>query len=250
MMTDHLDGMHARATAQSSQFGEILDHWVDSYSVALLVLSLPFSMGAEGPLVIVAVTSGVLVYHTQLLVHRESGKFIYPPTGGAASAVLLALSLIAISLVLRVLPPNSHQRHVFVGLILLVMAGGQFTNIRFYLQKLQRERALLGVALLAYGLIAGLYATEHLTLGQISLLWVALSFRMSGSLVLYTVTKRAYRGWDPVLLLLLFALVTGAIALPRASLGNLGLTSFFSCAVAAYCLLSNLREFFRVTQKL
>jgi len=37
---DNLDGMHARETNRTSKFGELLDHWCDSFNTALTAASL------------------------------------------------------------------------------------------------------------------------------------------------------------------------------------------------------------------
>ncbi len=245
MLTDHLDGMHARATGQGSKLGEILDHWVDSYSVTLLVLSLPVSMGATGPLVTIAVTSGAMVYHTQLLVHRSTGKFVYPPTGGAASAVLLAVGLAAIAVILRFVPFAPLHREIFVALVLLIMIAGQVVNVSFYFRRLKEDRQLSALFLLAYGVVALLYSLHLMPFSLVALLWIVLSFRMSGSLVLYTVTKRPYRGWDPILLVLL-----GLVLLSAAVPVELNLTLISTSIVVAYTLIANARDFVRITRAL
>ncbi len=245
MLTDHLDGMHARATGQGSKLGEILDHWVDSYSVTLLILSLPVSMGATGPLVTIAVTSGAMVYHTQLLVHRSTGKFVYPPTGGAASAVLLAVGLIVIAVILRFVPFTPLHREFFVGLVLLIMIAGHVVNVSFYFRRLKEDRHLSALFLVAYGIVAVLYSLHLMQFSLVALLWIALSFRMSGSLVLYTVTKRPYRGWDPTLLVLLGLVLVLAVIPAEADL-----TLIATSVVVAYTLIANARDFIKITRAL
>ena len=244
MITDHLDGMHARDTGQSSKLGEILDHWVDSYSVTLLVMAFPVSMGATGLLVSLGVTTGAMVYHTQLLVYRETGTFVYPPSGGAASAILLAGGLIVVALILRFAPPEGLIDKYFVDGAVALMSLGNLMNVAYYWRLLRRDKKLSLPFLAAYGVVALLYGLELLSFWPTALLWSSLSFRMSGSLVLFTVSKIPYRGFDALLLVLL------GLSLAVGGLGMFGFvppswTEWSAILVALYAVLWNVAEFRR-----
>ncbi len=247
MVTDHLDGMHARDTGQSSKLGEILDHWVDSYSVTLLILALPASIGARGPLVSLAVTTGAMVYHTQLLVYRTTGKFVYPPTGGAASAVLLSLALAVVALIVRFVPAATEHHDYFVMIVLCLMTFGNVTNIRFYFQQLNKDRTLSLFFFLAYAMVSLAYHFNFVQFWVAAALWLTLSFRISGSLVLYTVTKNAHRGFEPALLGGIFLLFPVGFFFSSPVFLGLGGATLLSALIIASALFLNLKDFKKLT---
>lgn len=91
MMLDCLDGMHARATGQSSQYGEMLDHVFDAAhipmvaaSAAMLLKLTPWSC---------AFTIGMIsaVYCAQVLHFRYMGEFVSAP--GVESQIALSVMM-------------------------------------------------------------------------------------------------------------------------------------------------------------
>lgn len=84
MITDCLDGMHARKTKQTSLLGEILDHALDAANTPLLTGALLMGFHPTGhPLLqfLLAVLPNV-TYHAQLVHQHHQKHFVHPTVSG------------------------------------------------------------------------------------------------------------------------------------------------------------------------
>ena len=72
---DNIDGMHARATGQSSRLGEFLDHWLDSFSCIIVNMAMALVLGLHGPILIVYCISIGIAFFCTIWEHHYTGVF-------------------------------------------------------------------------------------------------------------------------------------------------------------------------------
>jgi phosphatidylglycerophosphate synthase len=242
MIGDSLDGMHARKTDQCSKLGEMMDHWLDALIVPLVTAGITIAL--EMPpwaLVLVNVTAA-MVYHGQLVLYHHKGQFIHPDTTTGMEAQLgLSIGYIA----LGPLYYYVGRDHVWFDLAVAAVAVlGLYIQMRcnfFYYVRLGRliRYHLLFVAMgFGWGV---LYLMGAIDVYAFLLALVFTSFRISGTYVLFTLTRRAYGGNDWGVLL--FIAATFAAHSIGAQLGGspvAGALPYFACL---YMLTRNLLDF-------
>ncbi|MEX2666461.1 CDP-alcohol phosphatidyltransferase family protein [Candidatus Uabimicrobium amorphum] len=72
---DNVDGMHARATGQSSRLGEFLDHWLDSFSCIVVNMAMAIVLGLHGSILIVYCISIGIAFFCTIWEHHYTGVF-------------------------------------------------------------------------------------------------------------------------------------------------------------------------------
>jgi len=71
---DNLDGVHARATKQTSRIGEILDHCIDGYMVVLLITVYSKIFIKDIYLQNILLIVSILTFNIKHLIHKYKGK--------------------------------------------------------------------------------------------------------------------------------------------------------------------------------
>lgn len=72
---DNIDGMHARATGQSSRLGEFLDHWLDSFSCIIVNMAMALVLGLHGSILVVYCISIGIAFFCTIWEHHYTGVF-------------------------------------------------------------------------------------------------------------------------------------------------------------------------------
>lgn len=206
MLLDCLDGMQARRTQRASKLGEFIDHGLDTLNVPLLSSSLALALRVEGWILVVVAVTTVMVYHAQLVLYHESGRFVHGRTSGTEAQLGVAVVLVLLALASPFLPPDDERLRV-AGLLLV--AGSVATSCRLCLYYYRRLGRLPFGHVFFVMIVAGFGVLYLLgSIGDLSfLLLVALaSFRLSGAYVLETLLGRSWSGFEPTsLAALLFA---------------------------------------------
>ena len=191
MVLDCLDGMHARATGQTSRLGEVMDHALDAANIPLLSVGAVFTMGMHVWWRALTMIVGGLVFNAQLAVYRHSGKFIKPPANGPESQ----MALITVEVVMAVLfwtVGRFHPTIVTVMMVVPVLANFlQFRNAFFFWSHLNWDAAvdhlrfafttISFAVLVVFGVISDfIFETAS----------VLIAFRLSGAYVLFIVANK------------------------------------------------------------
>ncbi len=196
MLLDCLDGMQARRTQQASKLGELVDHGLDTINVPLLGSSLALALQVEGwPLVLVAVATSA-VYHAQLVVFHESGRFVHGSTSGTEGQLLVSAAFLVLAATFFFFPAEARWLRAATYASIAVFLVIDLRVCLFYYARLSRfpwgHLFFLTVAS-GFGL---LYLLG--TIGAVSLLLLVTlaSFRLSGGYVLRTLIGRPWNGLD------------------------------------------------------
>jgi phosphatidylglycerophosphate synthase len=76
MVLDCLDGMHARATRQTSKLGELLDHWLDAFHVPLVGAGVVYALGLQPWALAMVHVGNAGLYSAQLIHYYHTRTFI------------------------------------------------------------------------------------------------------------------------------------------------------------------------------
>ncbi len=206
---DCLDGIHARLSGQTSRMGEVLDHWLDAANVPLFTAAIILTLGLDPLTTAVALVLGFAPYNGQLVLYHESGRFVHPTTSGYDGQFGLMAALIGFGLLFHYFGFATPWVRMAVNVFAWTGVLVAVSCIRFYLLRLPGRTMLPHLWFLAFcALAASLYVMGYLQSQAFVFLAVAISFRLSGSYVLFTVLGRRYEGVDwsiPVGLVMLAA---------------------------------------------
>jgi phosphatidylglycerophosphate synthase len=194
---DCLDGMHARRTQQCSNLGAMLDHWLDALVVPLVPAGITVALGMLPWQIVVVMITAPMVYHGQLVLYHHTGEFVAPePATGSGAQLGVSLGFLAMAVLFYFVDPGAPWiRMIVYGIALL----GFYIQVRcnwFYYVRLGRLvlRHFLFVApCAAFGLLQLIGVID---LNAFLLCMIFVSFRVSGSYVLWTLLGRPYSGFD------------------------------------------------------
>ena len=196
LVGDCLDGMHARNTGQTSVFGEFLDHWLDALGAPIAAAGLILTLNLDVYTTIVAVVGAVLVYNCQLVIRHHTGRFIHPPASGVDAQFLLGASLIAAGLALHQFPRSEPAVGVGVTVFAWICVIGTYRNCLFLYERMEK---IMLPHLRLVAVLVGLsvpYILGMMSATSYSLLVCFTSFRINGTYVLRSLTRRQYGGMD------------------------------------------------------
>lgn len=246
MVLDNLDGMHARATGQTSKFGEFLDHWLDAINVPLTSAAIAMAL-VVGPSLLVGVQlTAALVYNAQLVTYRRFGAFVHPPTSGTVAQFFLAVAFVALGPYFYFFPRELVLNQQLILLITLASIGMHLRQCWYYWSHL-RAGVLQQVPFLVLAALFGaLYVGGVIGWMEYVLFSVFLSFRLTGSCVLNAVLRRDRQdGMDFGVLVGQGFLYFGATRLPEAALGGVGLPQLVAYGLMLYMIARNISDLVR-----
>lgn len=243
---DCLDGMHARRTNQCTNLGSMLDHWLDAIVVPLVPAAITVALGMLPWHIVVVVITASMVYHAQLVLYHHSGVFVAPePATGSGAQFGVSLGYMGMAVLFYFVDPGaSWIRMLVYGIAML----GIYVQLRcnwFYYVRLGHlvARHLSFVAVCAgFGVLQLLGAIE---MNAFLLCIVCVSFRISGSYVLWTLVGRPYRGFDAGIVAWLVLIAAGHWLLPADASGMAGLRPLLPYLACAYCVARNAVDFSR-----
>lgn len=244
MIGDCLDGMHARNTNQCTKLGEMMDHWLDAMVVPLVPvgITLALEMPAWG---IAAINVGaVMVYQAQLLLYHHTRKFIHPePASGAAAQLGVSISYFALAILFyfveRANPWMSR------GIVAITMVG-IYIQARCNLFYYVRLRGLMSRHLIFVGMCAGfatLFLVGAMNRYAFVLTVVFVSFRITGTYVLFTIVGKRYHGNDWGVWACLAAMFLAHTVCPIVQLGPITLQGVLPYLTCLYMIGRNLADF-------
>jgi archaetidylinositol phosphate synthase len=93
---DALDGIHARATGQTSKFGDFLDHFFDQFSALLVSFGLLVRFDLFTPLY-VGIVMSLMTINTLAFVYKSTAGYLYiGHVGPTTSLVLVCVAFVLI----------------------------------------------------------------------------------------------------------------------------------------------------------
>lgn len=143
---DCLDGAYARHSGQSSKFGEVLDHWVDSWNIPLTAACTSFCVCADNLNGAVGVAATMLIFNSQVKLYHITGKFIMPSHSGSLGQCAAAALVVVMATIIYAL---GRTHWVTVALRVFILLGfhvGILQNLYFYFRHTALERAGRGMA--------------------------------------------------------------------------------------------------------
>ncbi len=244
MIGDCLDGMHARRTGQTSKLGEMMDHWLDAIIAPLVTIGASLALEME-PWVIACVNVMVaLVYHAQLVLYHHTGKFVHPePASGVEGQFGVSIGYVAMAALFYFV--HRHVPWLDVALVTLgaLAIGVELKCSAFFYAKpgFRMDRHLIFVAMGAA--LAGFYLLGAIDVYAFLLTLVFMSFRISGSYVLFTILHRPFNGNDYGIVAFLCAIAAAHVAMPEATVLGLSLGSSLAYLASAYMFARNMIDF-------
>jgi phosphatidylglycerophosphate synthase len=216
MVTDNLDGIHARATGQTSRLGEFMDHGLDASNIPLVAATLVITIGLEPITLVFGIGILSLVFVSQLAQQNLTGRF--EGNAGPDALVLVGASMCAIAVLLAFVPREAvwldYLFNSFVTFCIAVAGGYVILYMRQCPQMLPQLAGFIGLSVL----LGVLRWAEVLSDVGVSLLLVAVCFRTGASFVLSTMLDRKYSGFDPLVSIVIGVVVIAGAALPRGSI--------------------------------
>ena len=91
-----MDGIHARATGQTSKMGEFLDHWLDSINVVIVNICIVYLLHLHGGVLVLYMVSMTVALFATVWKHHETGIFYRAKIGtsdGLLAIVILYMLL-------------------------------------------------------------------------------------------------------------------------------------------------------------
>eukprot|EP01006_Ploeotia_vitrea_P020940 TRINITY_DN53261_c0_g1_i1.p1 TRINITY_DN53261_c0_g1~~TRINITY_DN53261_c0_g1_i1.p1 ORF type:complete len:389 (-),score=180.53 TRINITY_DN53261_c0_g1_i1:144-1310(-) len=197
MMLDCLDGMHARATNQTSKLGEVLDHWFDAIHVPMVCGGVAFALQFSTWALTITMVLQVALYGAQLIVYHYQRVFLQ--TSGVEGQALT--SLIYIWAATLASYPDDHY------LVALTRTGlsviGPVTMIKlswYFITRMDRVQLHdLGLIVAVCSAFAALCIVGILSRFEFLLVISFISFRVIGSYVVDSVLQRPHPGIDPAI---------------------------------------------------
>lgn len=194
MTLDCLDGMHARKTKQCSKLGEFLDHWLDALHVPMVAGGISFALNFTETARASILLLNCILYVSQLIVYHYLRVFYQ--TGGVEGQILTSFLYIWCSMEIRYdFSPETSK--LFGTLVSITAAIVSAHMIYQFIKRFDRQMwwALFLFLVPACG-ISALYLLGHYSFFMCTLLVSCISFRITGSYVLYSILGRPYNGWD------------------------------------------------------
>lgn len=207
MVLDCWDGMQARRTGRTSKLGELLDHWLDSIHVPLVTAAMALMLGLPPWIAVVNHVSNAMIYNAQLVVYHEKGRFVAPETSGVQAQFWVSIGIVATGVLFYVFPRETPWIGWLVSGIGLLATFIQLKQCWFFYEQLTSKEMRGHWPLVAYGLAFGvLFLVGAMNALAFVLVVVFVSFRLSGSYVLFTIVKKRFNGNDLVLPLFIVAI--------------------------------------------
>ena len=245
---DNLDGMHARATAQCSKLGELLDHGLDAPNVLLNSVGILLALQLESYVAVAGLLSTAFVYHAQVVLDHHTGQWISPPVSAPAGQMACTLTVLVWGAVFLLFGRSEPAVEVSVDVFGWAVAVVNCRQWFFYLVRLKSLAVHHLNLILISCAYAGLYLSGVIDLVALIVLIVGVNYRLTGSYVLHTLKGRRYHGWDPSVLAWL-ALIAGLALIDPIQLGETTLQRLAPYLATAHVFTLNLLDIRRAVRQ-
>jgi phosphatidylglycerophosphate synthase len=245
LLADCLDGMQARRTNRCSKVGELLDHWLDAINVPILFVGITVALRLEPWMLATVHITGAMIYNAQLVFYHNSGRFVGPPTSGTDGAFGTSFGFIVLAFIY-----HFFDRHTFwlnmaiTGTAALCIYVNTKLNVFFYVRL--KKLIVYHLPFVAFCLGFGaLYLFGIIGMVSFVLAIIFVSFRVSGTYVLYTIIGKRFNGADWNIALWIAAIALGHAALDPIPFGQHTLQYYLPAMAYAYMVTRNLIDFVR-----
>jgi phosphatidylglycerophosphate synthase len=242
---DCLDGMQARRTDQCSKLGEVLDHWLDAIHVPMVTFGLALAMDLSPWATVAVHVTNTMIYNAQLVLYHKTGRFVHTDTSGTDAVMGVSIIYVVLGVLFYFFDPSSYWTRVGITVAAVVATATQLKLNVFYYVRLK------GLVLhhLPFVLLSAGFSALHL-LGIIDrmtflLSIVLLSFRITGSYVLFTVLGRRFSGFDLGVALLIVATLAAHYLIAPIPLAGRTVQFFLPLLACLYMVGRNLIDFAR-----
>ncbi|MBN1947766.1 MAG: CDP-alcohol phosphatidyltransferase family protein [Bradymonadales bacterium] len=209
LVLDCLDGMHARRTGQTSKLGEVMDHWLDALNVPLMGAAMILTLSLDPWTTAFGIVTASACYNAQLVLYHHTHRFVHPTTSGVDGQVYLTAVYLFLAGFFYFFPQDLRwvllSSTVFAWLVI-------FISIKMDLFFIRRLGGFLPNHLV-YLLFCTLFSALYLVGMMNTVVYVVgitmISFRLTGSYVLYTVLRKPYSGSDWWVGLWILAILAG-----------------------------------------
>lgn len=175
MILDCVDGMHARATNQTSRIGAALDHWCDALHVPFVTLAGLLALDVQPAFLILVTLWTCFTYTIELLLQYFNGNFVQ--TSGVEGQLLTSLLFL-----LRLLPEYELIRVGVPWIFLFVVVISASDLLTFVQDK--RQYLVMLLLFLVYTIPFVMYLSGTFEVLEIVIWVLLLSLHINGSLVL------------------------------------------------------------------
>ena len=245
LVLDNIDGMHARATGQTSKLGEVMDHWLDAINVPLMAGALILTLELDPFTTAVGMIVNTLIYNIQLVLYHHSGRFVHPEFSGVDSQMGIVFAYMIIGVLFYFLPRESLWVARGVLLFAWICIVVALINERFYAVR-TREHLLPHLIFAGFCVgAAALFLAGTMPPAVYCVAVTMVSFRMTGSYVLFTVLERPYAGVDWSIAVWLPLMAAGWILLEPFSVWGYGVRDALPYLFFLYIVAMNLIDLFR-----
>lgn len=169
MACDNLDGIHARRTGQTSQLGEFLDHWLDTFNTTFLTLAIFIVFKLDGILLLITVFFVFIAFLTTSWDYSHNNIFYTASVGATEVLIFIIISFICQFFLYDtkiLFYEENHFTVIFLFAIISILANTHIT-LRCILRTYKYIYELILPIILA--LIIFLYAMTK----QLSFMWAA-----------------------------------------------------------------------------
>jgi phosphatidylglycerophosphate synthase len=247
---DCLDGMQARRTDRCSKLGEMLDHWLDAINVPMVTLGISLALDL-GPLeTVVLHVTNAMIYNAQLVLYHNTGNFVHAETSGTDAVVGSSIGYVVTGIFFYFFGPELFWVRVVITTAVIVAILLQLKlNLFYYVRLKGLIPHHLPFVLLCAG-FAALYLLEIVDRTAFLLSVLFLSFRITGSYVLFSILKRRFRGFDLGVALLVASMLAARYLIEPIPFAGRTVQFYLPIATCLYMVIRNLVDFIRYYSEL
>lgn len=240
---DCLDGMQARRTNKCSKLGEMMDHWLDGVHVPMATFGVTLALQMEPWAAAAVHITSSMIFNAQLVLYHKTGRYVHGETSGTDAQLMGAGAYFFFAVFFYFVDRHTLWVDVVVTIAAAVAVFTQMKCNIFYYVRLKKHV----VWHLPFVALSGGFTALYLLgmIGTITFLLsiVLLSFRITGSYVLYTIIGRPYHGMEIGVALLIGAIAAGHQGLLPISFQGHALHTYLPAVTCAYMVVRNLIDF-------
>jgi hypothetical protein len=206
--------MHARNRGLASQWGQILDHALDSITVPLTAAAVAYALQVPDWALVLITLTAAMVYHAQLVLQHYTGQFLSPAVyTGTVGQVLCTIAYVIAALAFTVCERGTGWLDTAITVAAAGWVISQLYCCAFYYRRLGTLVSHHVPMVLMGTYFAALYCMGIISVYAYVAVIMCLSFRFSGRCVVDTVLRKRSTTGDTVLLAGI-VLLTGLELLP------------------------------------
>jgi phosphatidylglycerophosphate synthase len=245
LLADSLDGMQARRTNRCSKVGEMLDHWLDAINVPIMFVGISIALRLEPWMLATVHITGAMIYNAQLVFYHNSGRFVQPPTSGPDGQFGMTFGFIALAFLYHLFDRDAFWLDMLItGTAALCIYVNMKLNVFFYFK--MKRLIIYHLSFVTYCIGFGaLYLLDIIGMITFVLAVIFVSFRVTGSYVLFTIIRKRFGGADWAIVFWIAAIFLGHYLVDPIQFGPRTLQYYLPAMAFAYMIGRNLIDFVR-----